>query len=93
MDKETIVYAETEIFHPVIQREVLICVWELLYEWGREMSPEEFKELQKKENQLQMSSKSKELLTAHMLEVICPTLIQNHSHLFIHHYCSCYYYK
>lgn len=69
LDRETELYMEEEIFLPTVEREVFICVWELLYDWGRDLPPEQFKDMQKREGKLQMDSDAKEILSAQMLEV------------------------
>ena len=60
---------EEEFFIPVVQMEVFISVWELLYDWGKNLSVEEYKDLQKRERDLYMDDDSKESLTMFLFKV------------------------
>ena len=68
-DENAVLILEEEILVPVIQNEVFLSSWEMLYDWGRNMSAEEYRGLQEKDDQLEMDEEGRLALTIFMFEV------------------------
>ena len=58
-----------DLLQPVVQGEVYLEIWGLLFDMARDLSPEEYLELQEKESSLVLEETAKQALMAHVLEV------------------------
>ncbi|KAG7155664.1 hypothetical protein Hamer_G016041 [Homarus americanus] len=67
-DRNAVGLVEEVFLMPEVQYQVYLNVWSLLYDIGRSLSHEEYLELKKKEDELNLDPMAKDALLAHVLE-------------------------